>query len=166
MPVAKGPSLSARNTVLLGLAAVGLAVALLGLVVWVAGEGGDVEVRIGDEDFNAGRAERISREIADRGPILYSDVGSGTRDIYLQHIGTDPETGWYAFDARQPGAPRDCFLQWRPETTDFVAACDPSAVFDARGTGLPQYEVTVRDGDIRVDISPGERDEGTSGDEG
>lgn len=159
MPVAKGPALTTRNTLVLGLLAVGLAVGLLLLVLFVAGEGGDVEVRIGDETFQAGEVGRISREIADRGPILYSDVGGGTRDIYLQHIGDDPETGWYAFDAREPGAPRDCFLQWRPESRDFVAGCDPDVVFDEVGTGLPQYEVTVSGGEVVVDISPDEEPE-------
>jgi hypothetical protein len=162
MPVAKGPALSTRNTLLLGLGAVALAIGLLLLVLWVAGEGGEVEVRIGDDTFDAGDADRISAEIADRGPILYSDVGGGTRDIILQHLGDDPEEGWYAFDARQPGAPRDCFLQWRPGSRDFVALCDPTVVVDERGTGQPQYEVRIENGDVIVDISPDDDAETTT----
>lgn len=161
MPVAKGPRLTSRNALFAGLGAVAVAIGLLLLVLWIAGEGGNVEVRIGDDVFNAGDVERISAEIDERGPILYSDVAGGSRDIILQHVGDDPESGWLAFDAREPGSPRDCFLRWEPADRTFRATCDESVVFDERGTGLPQYPVTVEDGEVVVDISPD--DEETEG---
>ena len=39
--------------------------------------------RDGDSDFDAGRIGRISEEIDDRGPILYSDVAGRSRDLIL-----------------------------------------------------------------------------------
>lgn len=153
MPVARGPQINARQAVLLGLTGLLIALLIGGAVVWLASSGGDVEVNLGDTDFRDLDADRISAEIADRGPILFSDVGGGDRDIILQHIGDDPETGWLAFEARRPGDSRDCFFRWRPESGTFLNTCNESDVVDAAGTGLGQYPVAVVDGDVRVDIN-------------
>jgi len=155
MPVARGPQVSVRSTLLVGLIGVLIAV-LLGIgVLWLADSGGNVEVNIGDTDFRELDAVRISAEIADRGPILFSDVAGGDRDIILQHLGTDPTTGWSAFEARRPGDARDCFFRWRDASATFVNTCDDSDVVDRSGTGLDRYPVEVIDGDVRVDINAG-----------
>lgn len=157
MPVARGPQINARNALLIGFTAVVIAV-LLGAMVWFATSQGTTEILLGDRDFNAGRVEAISREIRDRGPILYSDVGSGgQRDIIVAHRGTDLEQGWLAFAARRAEDPRDCFFAWNPEAGEFYLTsavgsstiCDEVTV-DAAGTGLFQYRVEVRDGNIHV----------------
>ena len=111
MPVARGPQMNARNALVVGLTGVVIAVLLVIAVLWLADSGGNVEVRIGDQDFRDLDADRISAEIADRGPILFSDVAGGDRDIILQHLGDDPETGWFAFDARRVGDARFVRLQ-------------------------------------------------------
>ncbi len=154
MPVSRGPSLNLRTAVVVGLAAVAVALGLaLGVLLLTRG-GTDVEIRLGDPDFRDMETGRISAEIADRGPILFGDVADGERDIILQHLGDDPESGWLAFEARRPGQSRDCFFRWQAEQAVFVNTCDADDVVDAAGTGLHHFDVAVVDGDVRVDINP------------
>jgi len=121
----------------------------------------------------AGQIERIAAEIAERGPILYSDVAGHDRDILLSHVGDVEAEGWLAFAARPDGAARDCFFVWDAQRGLFVlgdesgARSDPddagsgcgSLTMDALGnlsTGgvIESYPVTVDDDDsIRVDIN-------------
>lgn len=145
---------------MVGVAGVAAGLILVAVVVWLAGPSGQVEVRLGDRDFRDLDAARISAEIAARGPVLFSDVAGGSRDIILQHLGADPESGWLAFEARRAGQDRRCFFQWRTVSSDndgggerFVNSCDPDDVVDAVGTGLVQFPVSVVDGDVRVDIN-------------
>lgn len=154
MPVSSGPRPSLRAAVVVGLAGVVVALGLVGAVLLLTRTGTDVEIRLGDRDFRDMEIGRISAEIDDRGPILFGDVADGSLDIILQHIGEDPATGWYAFEARRAGQSRDCFFRWRSEQADFKNTCDPDDVVDAAGTGLRHFEVAVVDGDVRVDINP------------
>ncbi len=154
MPVSSGPRPSLRAAVMVGLAGVVVALGLVGAVLLLTRTGTDVEIRLGDRDFRDMEIGRISTEIDDRGPILFGDVADGSLDIILQHIGEDPETGWFAFEARRVGQSRDCFFRWRPDEADFVNTCDADDIVDAAGTGLRHFEVAVVDGDVRVDINP------------
>ena len=113
---------------------------------------GEVTVRLGDDTFEAGDPAEMSRVIARDGPILYADAAGGKRDIWLQHLGTNPTDGWYAFDAHRPGAGRDCTLHWQPTAAVFTDPCD-GAVVDAHGEGLPSYEVRISDGELIVDLN-------------
>lgn len=151
MPVARGPSLSARSAVLVGLVGVAIA-AVLAVVVLVAADSGDVEVRLGDDVFYAGDVDRISAEIADRGPITYGNPGGQARPIWLQHLGDDPEEGWIALEARVPDAP-DCLVQWDVDAEVFVDGCDPDRTFPADGTGLTTIPTYVEDGEVVVDLN-------------
>jgi len=116
-------------------------------------ESGKVQVKLGVDTFNAGSAESRARNIAKDGPFLLGDVAGRQRDIYLQHLGDDPATGWSAFDARQVGQTRDCTLQWQSDSQEFRNPCDGSTV-PADGTGLIAYTVKVTDdGNVVVDLS-------------
>lgn len=126
------------------------AVVVFVLVVGLA-RGGRVELRLGDEEFRAGRAEAQAASIERQGPLLFSDVSGGDRDIVVQHLGDDPEEGWLAFDARPPGASRECFARWDPDGKRFVDTCD-GTVYPADGQGLTRYPVTVEDGELIVDL--------------
>ncbi len=150
-PVAGKGQTNLRTTLLVAVAGVVAAVALLFVVTRLSGSG-EVELQIGDERFNAGKVTRISAEIDDRGPILYSDVGGGKRDIWLMHLGDDPEEGWLAFDARQPDASRDCTLVWEVDAEQFVDPCDGTIVAPDGGD-LPSYPTEVEDGDVLVDLA-------------
>lgn len=157
MPVARGPQINARNALLIGFTAVVVAGLLVAMALLASSRGG-TEITLGDRDFDAGKIGAISAEIRDRGPILYSDVGSGgRRDIIVNHLGTDPEQGWLAFAARRATDPRDCFFAWDADAQVFFlttaagssVACDNVTV-DSAGTGLLQYEVEIRDNNIHV----------------
>ncbi len=89
--------------------------------------------------FDVGPADDRARTIAEGGPILFQDLLNNSRDIYVQHLGADD---WRAFEAHAPGAPRRCFLEWRPARRDFVDGCD-GTTFPADGTGLASYPTRV-----------------------
>jgi hypothetical protein len=140
------------------LAVSGLVLALvLVLVVFIIAipnltSSGKVEVQLGPERFDARSADDRAAEIAERGPILLPDVAGNERDVFLQHLGEDPRTGWFAFDARRPDASRACSLSWQADRRQFVDPCD-STVIDERGTGLRQYTVEVTDeGNVVLDL--------------
>ncbi len=153
MPVTRGTRFDLRSALVVGLAGVVVAVALVVGVLWLTRPGRDVEFRLGDPDFRDMRADRISNEIADRGPVLFGDVAGGDLDIYLQHVTDDPNSGWLAFEARRVGQSRDCFFEWKSEADLFTNSCDPEDTVDACGTGLRHFQVAVVDGDIRVDLN-------------
>jgi len=120
-----------------------------------------VEVKLGDDTFEAGSIENMTMVIRrDGSPILYPAV-VGDRDIYLQHLGEDPEVGWSAFDARQPGAPRSCTLEWQPGGF-FTDPCEAGVSFDAEGTGLPHYDIRIEDGMLFIDFRGAETEAGTT----
>ncbi|MEQ8842454.1 MAG: hypothetical protein RIB98_15835 [Acidimicrobiales bacterium] len=149
MPVARGPQISARSAVIVGITGVVIALLLGAMVFWVARSSETVQVQLGDTQFDAGFIGRQSEEIAARGPILYADAGSqGQRDIYVQHIGDDPEVGWLAFSVRRPADPRDCSAAWDPDRRTFTlqsstdVACD-IVTFNELGCGLERFPVGV-----------------------
>jgi hypothetical protein len=115
-------------------------------------ESGKVQVKLGPDTYDAGPSESRAKTIAQDGPLLFSDVSGGQRDVFLQHLGDDPATGWYAFDARRPGQGRDCPLDWDAATQQFRDRCDGTTV-PADGAGLITYTATVTDnGRVVVDF--------------
>jgi hypothetical protein len=161
MPVARGPQINARSAVLVGLSAVVVAGVILVFVVWLAGQSGDVEIQLGDRDFRDINAAGLAEEVAAGGPILWSDVAGGERDIILNHLGDDPQRGWHAFDARPTGETRDCNFEWDdsidlfvllPDTDDAVCS-NGTATATGEGDGVTIYPVDVVDGGLRVDIN-------------
>jgi len=152
MPVAKGPELKVGRAVIVGLVAVGVGIVLIVIVTRLANSG-DVEVRLGDDEFNAGYADDIAGSVEAGGPILYPDVAGGTRDILLNHIGDDPKRGWVAFEARRPGSARNCVLVWDPLTQWFSDPCEEGIEIPADGGDLTSYPARVdEDGNIIVNL--------------
>ena len=147
--------MTGRNAIVVGTAGVVTAFVLMLFVLWVTSHNGNkVEFRLGDEQFQDITADRMAARIADEGPVLFPDVSANrSRDIYVQHLGSDPKTGWLAFDARKPGAPRDCFLEWQRDRRVFVDRCDGSEV-GADGAGLRQYPAVVNsNGKVIIDFN-------------
>ena len=147
-----------------------LAIGLAAGVAMLANRG-SVEVRLGDDTFEVGDAEERAQTIAEDGPILFQDLASGTRDIYLQHLGAVPLRDWYAFEARPASAPRECTVRWLSDSSggrddgvfrlldadgEVTDACDGQE-FPAFGSGLPQHEVNIVDGDLFIDLNLAER---------
>lgn len=131
---------------------------LVALVVFVLDRGtqsGQVQVQLGSAQFDAGSADQRAQAVRSDGPILFTDVAGGTRDIYLQHLGPTDTEGWLAFDARSSDATRDCTLRWEPDAGHFVDPCT-DAVVPPDGPGLVHYPVEVtEDGALVVDIRAG-----------
>lgn len=164
-PVERRSSSATTRAIVVGVAGVIAGIALVLFIVNLADSGSErFEIRLGDERFDAGSAEARARSIDDGGPILFSDLAGGSRDIFLQHLGDEPEAGWYAFSAQPPGAPRDCVLEWVEAAEEFVD-CD-GGVWPADGTGLTSYPVTIEDGELLVDLNAEfrETDGGDDGD--
>lgn len=121
-------------------------------------QSGDVQLNIGDQVFAPGNVDRLSDDIEkQQTPLLLSDPSGGDRDIWLQHIGDQPETGWFAFAVRPADAPRDCFVQWQVTAQAFTYNCD-ERMFPADGQGLFQYPVIIADnGEITIDLNAADR---------
>lgn len=153
--VASTTTLLRRGAVLAAFLLVAALAAVVIAVILAGGGGrGDVELRLGDDVFVAGRAEPLAGTVERHGPILVADASPRLeRDIYVQHRGDDPRTGWSAFAARPDGADRGCTLVWEPDAGRFTSPCDDGVAFPADGAGLRQYPATVDDdGDVVVDL--------------
>ena len=139
--------------------------ALLGVIVVLALVGtmvgisvlasrGSVEVRLGDEEAGPYDTRRMAAEIDDRGPFLLPDASPNrSRDLYVQHQGTNPNRGWLAFAARAPGEDdrERCTVQWTG--TDFADPCSGQH-YPADGAGLQRYPTRVEKGKLFVVLKP------------
>lgn len=119
---------------------------------------GDVEVRLGDDRFNAGRTETLARIIdADGHPILFPDPANFSRAIYIDHVADDPDQGWLALSAFVPDQP-ECTLVYDDDAGEFTIGddqpdgCDRSTTFPRSGAGLRIFPAEVEDGRLYVDL--------------
>ena len=152
MPVSSGPKITPLRAVIYTVVSIALAVGLVFAVVSLAGSD-QIEVKLGDDDFNAGDAADLAAEIAERGPVPWAPLSRG-RSIWINHIGDSPVEGWFAFDVQSPGADDDCVVDWDADRKLFVDTCDPTLVYSATGDGLTQFGVWVNeDGDLIVDVN-------------
>lgn len=144
------------KAVVLALGAV-VAAVVVGFLVVAVTSNDPAQVRLGDDEFNAGFSEVLADAIAegDGQPLVFSDVSGGDRDLYVQHLGEDDSIGWYAFEARVPGTD-DCLAEWDADGRQFVSSCDDEVTFLADGTGLVAYPTRVDvDGRVIVDLRAG-----------
>ena len=144
---------SQARGLVIGVVAVVLGFGALWLISYLASEG-TIEPKLGDDEFTYD-AEELAEEIADRGPFLLADASANRqRDVYVQHLGDDPEEGWLAFDARAPDQDdRDCSLRWTGD--QFEDPCT-GRTFPPDGDGLEQYDVRVDEGTVHVRFRPEE----------
>ncbi|HMJ75289.1 MAG TPA: hypothetical protein VK507_04920 [Iamia sp.] len=156
MPVERSRGHAGRALAVSGVGVAVVLVVLYGASVLTSKQD-SFEVGLGSQTFEGGSAEALADEIDDDGPILYADIGdtgSGDkRDIILQHLGDDPDEGWYAFRAQPPGEDRDCTWTWQPDEELFRARCDEDLTAPADGEGLEAYPVEVEDGKLDVDLN-------------
>jgi hypothetical protein len=140
-------------------AVVGVVVALgVAFGVAILASSGDVEVRLGDDRFNAGSVENLARIIADDGqPVLFPDPANFSRSIYVDHTGASPDTGWVALSAFVPEQ-TECTLTFDPEVGAFTiddnqpASCDRATTYPRSGAGLRVFPTEVVDGRLFVNL--------------
>jgi hypothetical protein len=152
MPVAQSRGHAGKALLIAGVSVV----LLLGLafVVAVSASKGDVQVRLGDDRFDAGKVESIAKRIDRDGglPILYPDLVSRGRNLFVQHLGSQADKGWVAFGAFDPDDP-SCPVGIDRERKVLVHGCDEDRTYPLDGTGLRTYPTTVEDGRLIVDIN-------------
>lgn len=151
MPVAKGPRFDARSAAIVGGLAVVVAL-VIGVAAVALGQRSNRLV-LGDLDFRSLDTDNMASEIAENGPILWPDVASGNRDIWLQHLGDDRGVGWSAFEARPSGEPRECNVVWDASTAEFVDPCADGVRYPADGEGLPSIPVYLDGRELIIDIN-------------
>ena len=144
-----------RRSRALVIAAVGVVIAAaLFFAAALLTSGGDTKVRLGDNDFKVGKVGALATRVARDGPLLFQDLLiGGTRDIYVNHLGSDDDLGWVTFEARVPGSPRECTLVWDAGAGAFTDPCTKATVA-ADGDDLPHYPTRVTDGVLVIDLSP------------
>jgi hypothetical protein len=154
MPPARRPTdRGAPATIVAAAVAVAVAAGMVWLVVRFASQNPD-KANLGDPVFQVGRASRLAEEVDDRGPFLFQDplsAGRG-RNLYIQHLGDDPDEGWSAIEARLPDDPA-CAVEWDRARGEFVDCRDGRHPAD--GGGLTTYRGTVDDGQVSVDLRTG-----------
>jgi hypothetical protein len=178
MPVERRSGRQQVTSVVFALVAIALAVGLAwGMLSLASGGDGPVRLQLGDDEFDAGQAARLSRQIQEDGPTLFSDVsGRGQlQPIVVNHFGDDPEIRWVAFPAVAPGASEGCFLAWNAELEVFEERRTPEGggrddvgercsnlTFPPNGEGLEQFGWQVDDeGNLIIDVR-GDEDETTT----
>jgi hypothetical protein len=127
------------------LAVIGAVVVLL--IVLQLARNPNVKNQLGAAVFTVGKADDLYHQIVTpgpdgrKGPLLFQALVRD-RDIYVQHLGPEPLTGWLAFEAHAPGTPRSCVLQWIDAQSDFHDPCG-GRTYPADGTGLIHFRTTV-----------------------
>lgn len=150
MPVAQGPRFDIRSAAIFGGIAV-LAAIVIGFFAIRLGQQSNTLV-LGDQNFGSLDIFNISESIDRDGPILWPDIANGERDIWLTHVGNDIADGWFAFDAREPGASRECNVTWSVAENVFTDPCT-EMTFPEDGTGLPQIPVFIDEQELVIDIN-------------
>lgn len=133
-------------TAVLGVAA---GVAVVFAFITLANRGGQLSPD--DRLFTVGRADVLARAIAEDGPILFPDPlkRSAGRNLYVQHVGRDPDTGWLAFEA-QFDDPK-CQVVWQPEAEQFRDPCTGDTI-PADGGDLRHYPAKAEENKLVVDL--------------
>lgn len=141
-----------RQVVIMSLVAVAFAAALVFLVVQYASKNPD-SANLGSAVVKLD-AERTAKQIAETGPYALQDP-RGDRDVYLQHVGDDPATGWVLVLAYPPGEPdKKCAVVWDVKRDLFEAPCS-KRTYPADGSGLTTYPAPVTDGRVVIDLRGG-----------
>lgn len=152
MPVAQSRGHAGKALLVAG---VGVVVALgLAFLVAQAASRGDVDIKLGDERFDAGQVENIAQRIVDDGglPVLYPDLVGRDRNLYVQHLEDSPRRGWVAFGAFDPDDPA-CAVLLDRDAKVLVNSCDESVTYPLDGTGLRYYPTELDGNRLYVDIN-------------
>jgi hypothetical protein len=146
MPVAKSDP---RRATIVGVLGVIVGTLMIVLVLFAGNLGDDKShTTTSKSRFTVGRAQSLADAITrDQTPLFFNDTATGSRPIVVQHLDTDPTTGWIAFDASNG----NCTLSWHREAQDFTDCTGKHVPAD--GDDLHHYPVVVENGDVIVDLS-------------
>ena len=133
---------------------VGICVA--GAVLAIAADDPDVDVNLGDDEFQIHGLEARAESVADQGPLFFNDPTGGSRPLVVNHIGDEPEEGWVAVLALAPDS-ESCVLAW-DEDDEVIRDCE-GETYPADGEGLEQFPTRVDDGTLYVDLGRGRQDD-------
>jgi hypothetical protein len=122
----------------LGVIAAGL---LLVFVIHLSQQKGG-KVQIGETEFQIPIKVTSLVNETDKAPLSFADARGQTLDIVVSHVGTDPLQGWQAFEARTPGSPRNCDVNWQAPSHTFKDPCT-GTTYPEDGTGLVHYAVRI-----------------------
>lgn len=138
-----------RTLIIGGVVAVLISLAIVGTFLMAANRNGDIQ--LGDKLFNAGGAVRMAKAIDRDGPILFPDPlkRSAGRNLYVQHLGSDWETGWLAFEAQVDDP--NCQLVWERAVEQFRDPC-ADRTYPPDGGALTHYPAQVQDGRVVIDL--------------
>ncbi len=158
MPVAPNRSNPGKQAIAVAAAGLVGVIAIIFLITRISqqAERGDVQLNLGDDKFFVGDAEDLAGKIDDEDvfggdPLLISGLGND-RDVWVQHIGEDSQTGWLVFAVRPDDASRSCFVDWDRDSSTFIDTCD-GTVYPEDGVGLRQYPVEVAGGQVVATIA-------------
>jgi len=134
-------------------AAVALVIAIaIGVTLVELSRSGSVKNQLGTPTFLAGRTRDYAPQIASQGPLLLPDPLGGARTVYLQHLGSDPATGWVTIVAVPPGEAAKCVVRWEQSDHRFRDPCTGHS-YPPDGAGLTRYPaVALASGRIRIDL--------------
>ena len=150
--MSRRPKLPARTIVVMSVVGVAFAAGLLFLVVAYASKNPD-SANLGSEVIRLD-ADRTAERIEETGPYPLQDP-RGDRDVYLQHTGDDPGTGWVLVLAYPPGEPeKRCAVVWDVKQDVFVGPCS-KRTYPPDGTGLTTFPAPVENGRVVIDLRGG-----------
>jgi hypothetical protein len=138
-----------RAVVAATVAAVVLA-AVLGMLTLRFASRNPEKANLGSSVFRF-EARRLAREVDRDGPFLLKDPLNRSREVYVQHLGDDPETGWITIRAYASRVAIECLLRWEPRRREFIDPCTNQS-YPPSGEGLTTYPTTVRAGKVNVDL--------------
>ena len=136
--------------------AVVLAICVAGAVLAIAANDPDVDVNLGDDEFEIEQVEARAALVPAEGALRFADPTGGDRPIIVNHLGGDPDTGWVAVLAITPGT-SGCIVDWDNDTGAFED-CE-GETYPPDGEGLDQFPTRVEDNTLFVDLGRGRGNE-------
>jgi hypothetical protein len=135
-----------------------LAICVAGAVLALSTDSQDVDINLGDDEFELENLEGAAERIEESGPDIFPDLVGGNRPILVNHVGDDVDTGWVAVLAIAPGS-EACIVNW--DADDGVFRDCEGETYPPDGEGLDQLETRVEDDTLFVDLGRGRDDEET-----
>jgi hypothetical protein len=129
-----------------------LAICIAGAVLAIANDDPNVDINLGDDEFQIHQIEARAETVADSGPLLFADPTGGNRPLIVTHQGDEPEEGWIAILAIAPGS-EACIVDW--DEDDGVFRDCEGETYPPDGEGLETFPTRVEDNTLFIDLGRG-----------